>query len=62
MDKSPCDLHQDKCVENIISDAIDGRHVALRGGVNLHRTVAIHRDFGTSKDDTWTHLKMFITS
>ena len=56
VDLSPRDLHQDTCVKKIISEALDGRHVAWRGGINLHQTIAIHRDFGTSKGNTWTHL------
>ena len=56
VDLSPHDLHQDTCVKKIISEALDRRHVAWRGGINLHWTIAIHRDFGTSKSNTWTHL------
>ena len=56
MDPSPPDLHQDTCVKKDISDMIDGPHVASQGGVNPHRTAAIHRNFGTSKGNTWTHL------
>ena len=56
VDPSQRDLHQDTCVKKIISEALDGRHVVWLGGINLHQTIAIHRDFGTSKGDTWTHL------
>ena len=41
VDSSPCDLHQDRCVKKNIIEALDGRHVAGRGGINLHRTIAI---------------------
>ena len=41
VDSSPRDLHQDTCVKKVLSDAIDGRHVASRGGVDLHRMALI---------------------
>ena len=56
VDPSPRDHWLSTCAKSDLSDAIDGRHVASRGGVNLHRTVAIHRNFGISEGDTWTHL------
>ena len=56
MDPSPRDLHQDTCVKKIISETIDGRTVDSRGGVNPHRMAVIHRNFGASKGNTWTHL------
>ena len=56
VDSSQRNLHQDTCVKKIISEALDGRHVAWLGGINLRQTIAIHRDFGTSKGNTWTHL------
>ena len=56
VDPSPRDHWLRTCAKSGISDEIDGRHVASRWGINLHQTIAIHRDFSTSEGDTWTHL------
>ena len=49
VDPSPRDLDQDMCVKKFISDAIDGQHMASRGGVNLHRMALIESQSTSSK-------------
>ena len=38
VDPSPRDHQSSTCVICILSDTLDGRHVAKRGGMDLHRT------------------------
>ena len=41
VDLSPRDHHQNTCAQGVLSHAIDGRHVASRGSVDLHRMALI---------------------
>ena len=46
VDLSPRDHQSRTCVICILSDTLDGRHVAKRGSMNLHQTVVTFRDRG----------------
>ena len=45
--RSPSDVHQNTCLKKGLSNTLDGRHVAERGSMDLHRTAAIFFAIGS---------------
>ena len=57
VDPIPRDHWWSTCVKSCICETMDVRHVANLGGVNLHHTVKIERDFRNQRDAAWTLRK-----
>ena len=48
------DHQSSTCVICILSDTLDGRHVAKRGGMDLHRTVVTFHNRGTTRSSNFS--------